>query len=104
MVQNLEQLLLRPWRTALGSEIIENQQVDTLDRLKELVVGDIAAGRECGPQVVEEVRHNGKKRFFSQLELAVRDGGRQMCFARTGRAEQKQPEAWVLGVSTAVFE
>src|ERR1051326_1893827 len=104
MVQDLEQLLASPLRAALGTQVIQDEQRRAFDRLEQLVVGDFAARRVGGAQVVQQIGHNGKEHFGAELDLAIGDGGSQMRLAAAWGTAQQQPARRVLGPLATLVE
>ena len=98
VIQDLEQLFLRPRRAALRSEIVEDQQRRRLDGLEQIVVRDVAARCERGSQMVEQIGHDGEEDLDPELDLAIGNRRREMRLAARRRACQQHPARRLLGV------
>ena len=62
MVDDLEELLLRPRRRAARTEVIEDEDGRGADLLEELVVAHLRVRPIGGAQVVEQVWHDDEER------------------------------------------
>ena len=103
MVEQLEQLLLRPWRAGLGAQVIQDQERRVAQLLKEVIIAvslcGLKAARRWSSRSGTVIKTAGSPRPHAigncrgQVRLA----------AAIGPGEQ-QPAFRFLGISNAGFE
>ena len=105
MVDDLEQLLLRPRRRATacrgrrGRARARCGRARTARRSRHLGVGLVG-----GAQVVEQVRHDDEQRRLAALEHAVDDGGGDVRLAAAAGAGEHEPAVGRLGEGARVVD
>ncbi len=99
IVDDLEELLGGPGGGVLGAEVVEHEHARLAHLVEEFVVGHLAAGREGGAQVIEQVRHDAEKDRLAAGEARVGDGSGEMRLANAIAAAEHQPAVWVLSVA-----
>ena len=97
VVDDLEELFLRPARGILGAKVVQHQQLRRADLVKALLEGRILAV-VGGAQRVEQVRNRQEERRHTHADRKVRGRGRQVRLAASGTALQEQPAVQILGV------
>ena len=102
VVDDLEQLLLRPRRRRLRAQIVEDEDGRVADALEQLVVAHLGAGAVGGAQVVEEVGHDHEKRRLAAFDDAVHSCGGDVRFAAAAGAGEQHPAVGRLGEGARV--
>ena len=102
VVEDLEELFLRPGRRVLRAEVVEDEHRRVAHLLEQHVVGHLAVRAVGGAQVVEEVGHDDEQRRLAALDAAVGDRGGDVGLAGAGGAVDEQPALRLFGEGAGV--
>src|SRR6478609_7510639 len=104
MVQDLEQLLARPLGAALRAKVVEDEQRRCLHRFEQLVIRDVAAGRERRAQMIEQVGDDRKENLTAEFDASIGDRRGQVRLATPGWPAEQQPRRRIVGVFAAPLQ
>src|SRR5438132_6142804 len=91
VVDELKELFLRPWSSALYAEVVENEDGRRADELEQFVVAHIAAGLIGRAKVIEEVWDDHEERRDAGLKAAASDSGGEVRLAAAAGAGEDEP-------------
>jgi hypothetical protein len=96
IIDDLEELFLRPTGRILRAEIIQHQQAHVFDLLKAFFEGrfGISVGKT---QRIEHIWHGDEEGWHTQADGEIGDRGCQVRFSTTIAALQQQPARQSLG-------
>ena len=104
MVDELEQLLLRPRRRRLRAQVVEHEHRRVAHALEQLVVADLRARLVRRAQVVQQVRHDDEQRRLAALEQPVDDRRGDVRLAAAARAGEHEPAVRRIGERARVVD
>ena len=90
MVGHLEQLLLGPGRSAVRSEVIQDEHRHSLHLLEELIVGQLGVLAVRPAYLVEEIRDEREENRVPLLHEAVRNSGSEVRLADAMASQKRQ--------------
>ncbi len=81
VVEDLEELLLRPRGAVVCAQIVQDQQRRVADGVEPLVEARRAVRRVGRPQMIEQVGHDHEEHRVAQRDAEIGDGGGQVRLA-----------------------
>ena len=96
MVDHLEQLLLGPGRSAVRSEVVQDEHRHSLHLLEELIVGQLGVLAVRPAYLIEEIRNEREENRVPLLHEAVRNSGSEMRLADAMASQERQRAARLL--------
>ena len=104
MVEDLEELLARPRRGALRTEVVQDEERSRTYFLKALIETCSALGAEGHAQMIEQVRRDDEEHRATSADPMVGDRSREMRFAAPMTTDEDEPTGGRLGIATRGLE
>ena len=102
IVEDLVQLLLRPWGAVVRAQIVQDEQARVRGSRRAARRSRFrCSARTPRSQVVEQVGHHDEQRRVAEVDIEVGDGSREVRLARAIAAVQHQPALRLLRVAQA---